>query len=135
MNEHTSDTGIQISTITANNLSSIAVYRSSFGNVGNLAEKLLKIISKNKCVLIVGDFNICSKKKPQNMITSILQSKDFLSLIDKATHIQGGYIDQAYWKDEDKYFMPPTFQRYSPYYSDHDALCITLTKKESNRRH
>ena len=132
MNEHTSDTGIQISTITANNLSSIAVYRSSFGNVGNLTEKLIKCISKKKCVLIVGDFNICTKKKPKNMITSILLSKDFVSLIDEATHIQGGYIDQAYWKDDEKYFLPPTLQRYSPYFSDHDALCITLTKKKSN---
>ena len=131
MNEHTSDTGIQISSFKAEFFSSIAVYRSSFGNVGNLTEKLVKLIDKRKCVLIIGDFNICTKRKPNNTVTTMLISQDFISLLDEATHIDGGYIDQTYWKDEDQEFYQPKVERYSPYYSDHDAICITLTQKDT----
>ena len=121
-------TGIQICTSNVDKVSCLAVYRSSFGNVGNLTEKLVKIIKKKKCILVIGDFNICKNKKPTNTVTTVLLSQDFVSLIDEATHIEGRYIDQAYWKDEDQDFLPPEVERYSPYYSDHDAICITLTK-------
>ena len=128
--EHILDNGIQICTFSLENVSSLAVYRSSYGNIGNLAEKLVKLIDGKKSIFIVGDFNICTFKKPNNIVTSVLLSKDMVSLVDEATHIQGGYIDQAYWKDEDDIFLPPTVQRYSPYYSDHDAICIVLTRKD-----
>ena len=128
--ENIFDTGIQICAFNMENVSSIAVYRSSFGNIGSLTEKLVKIISKKKCVLIMGDFNICTKKKPNNTVTTVLLSQDFTPLLDEATHIEGGYIDHAYWKDEDQDFLQPTVERYSPYYSDHDAICITLTRKD-----
>ena len=129
--ENIFDTGIQICAFNMEKVSSIAVYRSSFGNIGSLTEKLVKIISKKKCVLIIGDFNICTKKKPSNTVTTVLLSQDFTSLLDEATHIEGGYIDHAYWKDEDQDFLRPTVERYSPYYSDHDAICITLMKIDS----
>ena len=61
----------------------------------------------------------------------MLISQDFFSLLDEATHIEGGYIDQTYWKDEDQEFYQPKVERYSPYYSDHDAICITLTRKDT----
>ena len=132
--EHFSDTGLQICSSDIEKVTSLAVYRSSFGNVGNLIEKLVKPITEKKCVLITGDFNICAKKKPNNTVTSTLLSKEFVSLLDEATHIEGGYIDQAYWKDEDNDFIPPTVERYSPYYSDHDAICITISNKKTNER-
>ena len=127
------ETGIQICAFNMKNVSSLAVYRSSLGNVGNLKEKLVKLMNKKKCVLILGDFNICTKKKPNNPVTTALLSQDFISLIDEATQIEGGYIDQAYWRDEDNNFFPPKVERYSPYYSDHDAICVTLTKTQSLR--
>ena len=121
---------MKICTSSLENVSSLAVYRSSYGNIGNLTEKLVKLIDGRKSILIIGDFNICTLKKPKNIVTSVLQSKDIVSLVYEATHIQGGCIDQAYWKDEDNIFLPPTVQRYSPYYSDHDAICIVLTRKD-----
>ena len=131
--ENVFDTGIQICTSNVDKVSCLAVYRSSFGNVGNLTEKLVKIIKKKKCILVIGDFNICKNKKPTNTVTTVLLSQDFVSLIDEATHIEGGYIDHAYWKDEDQDFLLPKAERYTPYYSDHDAICITLTKKDTTK--
>ena len=88
-----------------------------------------------KCQIITGDFNICTKKRPNNLVTSILTNNNFKLITDEATHIEGGYIDQAYIKDEENLFLSPKLERYSPYYSDHDALCITLKRKiETSRK-
>ena len=51
-----------------------------------------------------------------------LPSNGFNQLVTEATHIRGGHIDRAYWRDV-------WGDRYSPYYSDHDGICTTLTKK------
>ena len=38
----------------------------------------------------------------------------------------GGHIDHAYWKDENEVWQVPRLERYSPYYSKHDGLFLTL---------
>ena len=128
-------TGIQIVKFHSEEIESIVVYRSSFGNIGSLTEKLSSLPTIKKCQIITGDFNICTKKRPNNLVTSILTNNNFKLITDEATHIEGGYIDQAYIKDEENLFLSPKLERYSPYYSDHDALCITLKRKiETSRK-
>ena len=52
----------------------------------------------------------------------------FDQLVHEATHIRGRHIDHAYLLDpNDK--MKLVVGRYSPYYTDHDAICITIEKK------
>ena len=58
-----------------------------------------------------------------------LERQGFEQLVREPTHIRGGHIDHAYWKDDARVWMELQIERYSPYYSDHDAVCITLTKK------
>jgi len=128
------DTGIQIVKFNSEEIESIVVYRSSFGNVGNLTEKLSSLPNTKRCQIITGDFNICMKKKPNNLVTSMLVSNNFKLITDEATHIGGGYIDQAYIRDEENLFHSTKLERYSPYYSDHDALCITLKRKSDKSK-
>ena len=128
------DTGIQIVKFNSEEIESIVVYRSSFGNVGNLTEKLSSLSNTKRCQIITGDFNICMKKKPNNLVTSMLVSNNFKLITDEATHIGGGYIDQAYIRDEENLFHTTKLERYSPYYSDHDALCITLKRKSDKSK-
>ena len=59
---------------------------------------------------------------------------NFKLITDEATHIGGGYIDQAYIRDEENLFHSTKLERYSPYYSDHDALCITLKRKSDKSK-
>ena len=87
------------------------------------------LIHEEKALLITGDFNLCNNKKPNNAIKSFFGNKGFNLLVEEATQIMGGFIDQAYWRDSMNYFHSPKFERYSPYFSDHDALCITLKEK------
>ena len=52
----------------------------------------------------------------------------FCQMVTEATLIEGGHIDHVYWRDLRKpAFEEPVLERYSPYYSDHDALLVTLS--------
>ena len=53
----------------------------------------------------------------------------FKMIIDRPTHIQGGHIDHVYWLDKEARFSVPTAEHYSPYWTDHDALLVTITKR------
>ena len=54
---------------------------------------------------------------------------DFSQLVREATQIQGGHIDHAYWRDKNGVWNEPAIEHYTPYYSDHDGICTTLTKQ------
>ena len=57
--------------------------------------------------------------------TRYLIELGFKQLVNEATHIGGGHIDQVYLKTEN---ISADIQMYSPYYTakDHDAVCISL---------
>ena len=123
------ENGIQLSKFTISSLILITVYRSQHGNLGTLLDMLTSCFSDKDVVLITGDFNLCNKKKSNNAIKATLLTNGFKLLIEESTQIMGGCIDHAYWKDEDSLWDLPVLDRHSPYYSDHDALCISLKKK------
>ena len=123
--------GVQISSYKSKLLTTIAVYRSQNGNIGVLLENLISMIKEETAILITGDFNVCNSKKPTNAIKSTLISRGFKLINDESTHIEGGFIDHAYWRDSEKYWNEPIVERFSPYHSDHDALCITMNRLEN----
>jgi hypothetical protein len=49
----------------------------------------------------------------------------FNQLVHEPTHIRGRHIDQVYFLDQSER-LQPIVDRYSPYYSDHDGICITI---------
>ena len=77
--------------------------------------------------LITGDFNICYMKNGRNrMSKGLIEEYGMKQLVKEPTHILGGHIDHVYWRDEHQQYMTPMIERYSPYYSDHDCICITV---------
>ena len=121
---------MQITKFTADELDVINVYRSSNGHSVELLNHLKDMITEGKPLLITGDFNICFNTISNNRMSKGLQKIGFSQLMQEATHIRGGHIDHVYWKDEYDVWMNPELQRYSPYYSDHDASCVTLVLRE-----
>ena len=93
------------------------------------AKSLIEFIDVRKTTLITVDFNVCTKKDPKNAITKMLEGLGFKQLVKEATHVQGGHIDHCYWLDKGKKWEWPKLEQYSPYYSDHEGLLITLKKK------
>ena len=90
--------------------------------------KLENLIDKSKPTLVTGDFNVCYRQNRSNSITMKLEQLGFQQLVMKATHVQGGLIDHAYWYDSDQIWGEPSLEMYSPYYSDHDCILISLYK-------
>ena len=121
---------MQITKFTAENIDIVNVYRSSKGNSAELLIKLVEMITPMKSTIIAGDFNICFMNHSGNrMSTGLKEGERFNQLMREPTHILGGHIDHIYWRDDDHMWMDPVVERYSPYYSDHDASCITLVKQ------
>ena len=120
---------LQITKFNIAGIDTISVYRSSNHSVKEVAETLDSLIDVGNPTIITGDINICLKKNGKNAITASLMKKGFQSMIQRPTQIQGGYIDHIYWLDRDCRYNQPTVEFYSPYWSDHDALLVTITER------
>ena len=126
-NVHRND-NFQVLKLTVRGVDLINVYRSQAGKTTELINVLTGMIDDVKPTLISGDFNICTMDKPENIVTRNLEQMGFVLVIREATHILGGHIDQVYWRDPEGLWDVPVIERYSPYYSDHDAVLVTLDR-------
>ena len=120
---------LQMMKISLKELDSINVYRSAGHSLEGTFEKLEEMIDHHKATLITGDFNVCLQKNPSNHVTRKLKEIGFSQLVDRATHVEGGHIDHVYWRDLHGNWTDPNLEMYSPYYSDHDGLLVTLVKR------
>ena len=59
----------------------------------------------------------------------MLKKLGFQQLVCKPTHIGGHILDHVYWRDPTGAWNQPDVARYSAYYSDHDAMLVTLKKR------
>ena len=118
---------MQLSKFESPKLDVITVYRSEQGNSSELLEHIKNLITHGKNTAICGDFNICYLSTRNNRITKYLEENGFKQLVKEATHIQGRLLDHFYIWSKQENSTKTSLLRYSPYYSDHDALCTTVT--------
>ena len=123
---------MQITKFSSLNLDVVNIYRSSNGHSVELLNHILKMTPHGKPVLITGDFNICYQMNQTNRLIQGLETNGFQQLVNEATHIRGRHIDHAYWRDHNNTWADPVVDRYSPYYSDHDAIGITMTRTQTD---
>ena len=88
-----------------------------------------QLVDMERLTLISGDINTCLDRKPNNLLTTVLQDLGFRQLVTNPTHIAGGRIDHAYLRDSKSSLSTATLTHHSPYYSDHDGLCLAFTLK------
>ena len=117
---------IQITKVGSKDIEVIAIYRSEQGNTRQLIQHLNDIIQPEIPTIICGDFNICYRATRNNRVTKFIENLGFLQLMKEATHIRGRIIDHFYFRGGVKIQENPRVHRYSPYYSDHDAICVTI---------
>ena len=120
---------LQITKFYVGTVATISVYRSSNHSIEDTCKKLKSIIDEDRTILISGDFSICTANNRSNKVTKMLEKIGFKLLTREATQIMGGDIDHIYWRNRSKDMELPTVERYSPYYSDHDGLLVTLRRK------
>ena len=94
-------------------------------NSSSILQELTNLIDRKRTTLIIGDFNLCYKENGNNRLIKGLEELGFKQLIHEPTHVRGRTIDHAYLLEE-KRTMKVVIERYSPYYSDHDAVCTTF---------
>ena len=102
--------------------------RSNSGSKEVLCSRLEDLIDTTKTILICGDFNICNLSEKNNSVTRLLQSYGLIQIVKEPSHIRGRSIDHVYLKNEGKLAIID-LERYSPYYTDHDAFLLTLEEK------
>ena len=126
-----SEKGISLMLLKQNELDVFHVYRSEMGSDQVLLEILKKERNDGKTTIITGDFNLCYKRSPNHRLSKGLKEIGFEQLVEEPTHIRGGLIDHVYWRDAEKTWKHH-IETYSPYYSDHDAILVTLEKVGKN---
>ena len=115
---------LQIGKFRHNNMDIINIYRSQTGNSLEMLEQLKKMIEDGRPTLITGDFNACFLENINDRLIQGLLTLGFEQLVHEGTHIRGQHIDHAYLLDQTGK-VNLVVERYSPYYSDHDGICIT----------
>ena len=81
---------LQLGRVSLPDLDVITIYRSREEPLFRAAHILKEFINLEKTTLIVGDFNICPRRKPTNELTSFLSRQRFNQLVTLPTHIDGG---------------------------------------------
>ena len=119
---------MQITLVGSNDLEVITVYRSEQGSTLKLIQHLEDLINPGRAIVICGDFNICYRETRNNRVTKFLNQLGFTQLMKEPTHIRGRTIDHFYFREGTIIQENPIIFRYSPYYSDHDAICATMKK-------
>ena len=96
----------------------VLVYASSGCPFKDLVIDLEKLLHPLMTTIITGDFNF--DKKETNALTRFLSQRKFTQLVDWPSHREGRTIDHCYVSKKTRVQIT----RHSPYYSDHDGLCI-----------
>ena len=122
---------MQLTKMGSPDLDVIALYRSEQGNSSELLEHIIQLIAPDKNTVICGDFNICYLATRNNRITKYLEQNGFIQLMKEPTHIQGRLLDHFYFRPRQNNDVKTEIFRYSPYYTDHDAICTTVTLAQS----
>ena len=122
--------GLYIISVEFKTIRIINVYRSIMGSDILLLEFIRDTLrSEERSIIVTGDLNICFNKAPKQRFFKGMKELGFQQLVTEPTHVKGGTIDHIYWLDRRCEWEDPNIERYSPYYSDHDALLVTLRRR------
>ena len=113
----------QITKYESKNIVSINVYRSAKGSVEEIIEEVKNMENPEKANIVTGDMNICARKQRNSQLIKSLLDEEYKLMTTTATHVKGGHIDKTYTKN-----AIAQLHLYTPYYSDHDALCVVVEK-------
>ena len=105
----------------------ICITRSARGSEQEVVNHLEQLIDVGRLTVISGDMNICLDKDPQSLLPTVLGELGFQQLVTSPTHMAGGRIDHVYLNDPGSLLGGYHLTHHTPYYSDHDALCLSMT--------
>ena len=93
---------------------------------------LQEMVRGDRICIICGDFNIRLQNEPEHVLVTGILKMDFVQLIDKPTHKDGGIIDHFYLYRPSLYSeVSISWDLFSPFYSDHFGISIIIKKEEN----
>ena len=122
---------MQMLKVAFNDINIINVYRSSDCGQEHFCSNMVDLINEDSSCVVLGDFNICSRLQSKSTLSKCFSNNGFHQIVREATHIQGRIIDHVYCREKNSYRILD-LERYSPYYSDHDALLLSITTTTTN---
>ena len=96
----------------------LGLTQSADGSKEEILENISSLENKEKANIITGDMNICALRERKGLLVTALTEKGYSLLTRESTHVKGRQIDHVYVKN-----ATASLDLYTPYYSDHDALC------------
>ena len=100
----------------------VLMYLSKNCPLDDVTSNLDRILKRDFITIVTGDFNF--EPSNENSLTKLLANKEFDQVQNQPTHDKGGKLDQCYVPSNIKNKIQ--LMTHSPYYSDHDALCINV---------
>ena len=94
-----------------------------------MVDNLEQLVDMERLTTITGDMNICLDKHPNCLLSNALSDLGFQQLVTGPTHAAGGRIDHVYLRDPLSQLANFQLTAHTPYYSDHDCLCLSMTPK------
>ena len=99
---------MQLTKMKSSRMDVIIVYRSDQGNIAELLEHIIGLITPENNTIICGDFNICYLSTRQNKLTKYLEQNGFTQLVKEATHIKGRLLDHFYFRQRENKLQKET---------------------------
>ena len=81
---------LQLGRVSLPDVDIITIYRSQQEPPSRAAHFLKELINLEKTTLVMGDFNVCPRRKPTNELNTFLSNQMFNQLVTLPTHIDGG---------------------------------------------
>ena len=111
----------QMIKVTKNDYHVINVYCSKGANKQQLLKDLSALLRDTQFCIIVGDFNENFLQAPKPKFVHHMIARGFCQLVNTATHIEGGLLDQVYVQNSRWALATEVNFRY---YSDHAAITV-----------
>ena len=127
------DEDLTLSILKSDSICVISLYRSNTNKT--LATHLEVVVPDNGNCLVIGDFNLCSRKSSNHAVFTLLRSMGFKLLVAEATHFDGGHLNQAWFRKTENCPESHYVQIYSPYYTckDHDAILFSFYDQRTSQ--
>ena len=116
---------LQLSKFCSPNIDVVTLYRSQVENVVHVSEELQNVITGEKPMIVIGDFNFCYLDPSLNSVKTFMRTKKFTQLIETPTHLEGNLLDHAYIRGP----YECSAQVRGRYYTDHKSLHLILKER------
>ena len=108
----------------------LVIYKERANSLTQFCDWVGEFVRTRHVEIILGDFNINVLGKPVAALSWAL--KNFIQIVKEPTHLSGSLIHHVYIHQDLLGNVNVEVKNFDVYFSDHDAIQISLTDKSEN---